>query len=167
MPIRDFRILVRDFDEKTHLNRVRECLVELQDFERLLDPRMPPGAEIVDRYIPQMLDRCRRCKGKVLVAEIDGRVAGYASILTRVRSEELEDGDFEYGLVSDLVVVQEFRKLGIGRKLLDAAESHARDCGVKSLRIGVLDDNEAAKRLYLSMGFSGLYVELEKTLGGP
>lgn len=28
--------LIRDFDEKAHLAGVRACLIELQDFERLL-----------------------------------------------------------------------------------------------------------------------------------
>ena len=99
---------IRDFDETTDLQHVRDCLVELQDFECLLDPRMPPGSDIADRYIPHMLDRCKRCEGKVLVAEVDGEVAGYATILTKVKSEELEDGDYEYGLVSDLVILEKF-----------------------------------------------------------
>ncbi len=158
--------LIHKFDESTHLDGLRECLVELQDFERQLDPRMPPGSDIVDEYIPQMLDRCIECDGRVLIAEVDGEIAGFATILTKVSSGELEDGDLEYGLVSDLMVVKRFRSQGLGRKLLEEAESFARANGVKWLRIGVLAGNQAADKLYSSLGFSGIYIEREKDLRG-
>lgn len=153
-----------EFDESKHLDRLRECVVELQDSERLLDPRMPSGADIVDEYIPKMLERCIQSAGKILIAEIDGEVAGFTTILTRVSSAELEDGDIEYGLVSDLMVVEKYRKQGLGRKLLEEAESYARANDVKSLRIGVLAGNQTADKLYASMGFSRLYLEREKDL---
>ncbi len=153
-----------DFDKSTHLHSLRECVVELQDFEHGIDPRIPPGIDIVDDFIQRMLHRCRRCDGKVLIAEVDGEVAGFATILSKVRNEEPEEGDYEYGLVSDLMVVERFRKQGLGRQLLEAAESYARARGVKCLRIGVLAGNQAADRLYSSMGYSRLYVEREKDL---
>ena len=144
--------------------QIRECLIELQDAERDLDPRMPAGADIVAAYIPQMLERCDTCEGKIFVAEAADGVVGYVTILTRVSSEELAAGDFEYGLVADLVVRGKYRNFGLGRKLLEAAESYAREHGVKWLRIGALAGNHAARQLYSSSGFSQLYVEVEKDL---
>jgi GNAT superfamily N-acetyltransferase len=132
----------------------------------MLDHRMPAGKDIVDEYIPRMLERCEQCRGIILVAEVDGEVAGYATVLTKVTSDELEDGDLEYGLVSDLVVTKEFRGQGLGRHLLQAAESFAKAGDVNWLRIGVLAGNRAAQNLYTSMGYSNLYVELEKDLTG-
>jgi len=157
-------LLIREYDEAAHLEGVQACLVELQDFERALDPRMPPGAEIVEFYVPHMLLRCEQCDGIVLVAELNEEVAGYATILAKVRSEEIEDGDIEYGLVSDLVVANKYRKQGVGKELLLAAETYARSKDVKWLRIGVLDANDVANDLYDSMGFKRLYVEREKEL---
>ena len=92
------------------------------------------------------------------------KVVGFATILAKVRSEEIVDGDIEYGLVSDLVVASAHRKQGIGRKLLEAAESYARSNGVRWLRIGVLATNHSADGLYKSMGFKSLYIEREKEL---
>ena len=160
-------MLIRDFDEEVHLIGVQACLIELQDFERSLDPRMPSGSDIVDDYVPRMLDRCKQCGGKVLVAEVDSEVAGFTTILTSVKSEEIEDGDIEYGLVSDLVVASKFRRQGLGRKLLEAAESYAKANEVKWLRIGVLAENHSANALYESLNFKKLYVECEKQLTGP
>jgi ribosomal protein S18 acetylase RimI-like enzyme len=157
-------MIIRDFDEDKHLAGIRACVIELQDFERALDPRMPAGADIVDHYVPHMLDRCAACGGAVFVAEIDGEVAGFATTLVKVSSEEIEDGDFEYGLVYDLVVAPQYRRRGIGRHLLAAAEAFARESGMQWLRIGVLAQNHAAASLYDDMGFKPIYVEREKSL---
>lgn len=155
---------VRSFDINTDLGGIRGCFLELQDFERDFDPRLPAGADIVDVYIPRMLHRCRQCNGRVFVAEADGEVAGYATVLPKVKSEEVDEGNIAYALISDLVVLSRFRKLGLGKSLLAAAESYARSCKARSLRIGVMAANEAARELYGSVGFESIYVELEKEL---
>ncbi len=146
---------------------VRACFIELQDFERSLDPRFPPGAEIVDDLISQMLDRCQKCGGRVLVAVLNEAIVGFVTILAKVRSEEIGEGEIEYGLVSDVVVASKYRKQGIGRKLLEAAELYAKSKGVRWLRIGVLAENHSADGLYDSIGFKRMYIEREKELTGP
>ena len=128
---------------------------------------MPSGAEIVDDLLPHMLDRCTKCDGRILVAELNKEVAGFLTILAKVKSEEIEEGEIEYGLVSDLVVASKYRKRGVGRKLLEAAESYAKSNGVRWLRIGVLAENYSANGLYDSMGFKRFYIEREKELPGP
>jgi GNAT superfamily N-acetyltransferase len=155
---------IRKYSARTDLPRLRQCLIELQNFERNFDPRLPLGEDIVEAYIPDMLQRCKRCGGTVLVADIDGMVAGYVTVMAKVRSEEMGAGDFEFGLITDIVVLPEYRKTGLGKELLAAAEAFAKANGVKWLRIGALTANHAAKDMYSSMGFSGLYVELEKDL---
>ena len=55
-----------------------------------------------------MLDRCTKRDGQILVAELAEEVAGFATILAKVKSEEIEDGEFEYGLVSDIVVASRY-----------------------------------------------------------
>lgn len=160
----NFETLVLGFDKARHSGGLRECMIELQEFERRIDPRMPPGADIADAYIAEMFGRCKECGGRILVAEVDGSVAGYATILPRVKTEQLEDGNLEYGLISDLVVLEKYRQLGLGQKLLEAAELYAKACKVRYLRIGVLAGNPVAEKLYASAGFSPLYTELEKRL---
>jgi GNAT superfamily N-acetyltransferase len=155
---------IRDFDPQSDLAGVSACLVELQDFERGLDSRMPAGADLVDDYIPWMLQRCDECAGKVIVAAEHVRIVGFATILTRVPNEEMEDGDYDFALVSDLVVTESHRGRGVGRALLRAAEAHARASGARWLRIGVLAGNRSADALYESEGFGRRYVEREKAL---
>jgi len=55
--------------------------------------------------------------------------------------------------IHDLAVLPEFRSLGIGRTLLDAAESRARQLNCCKLTLEVREDNERARSLYRSVGF--------------
>ena len=141
-------------------------MIELQDFERELDARMPPGSHIVDDYVANMLAKCAEHDGKVFVAGTGHDVAGYVTLLSRVPSDGLEDGEYEYGLISDLVVLEPYRSNGIGTALLRHAEEFAREQGIEWLRIGVLSGNRPALDLYRSLGFADRYTELEKNLGG-
>ncbi len=158
---------IRPYVSDTDGEQLRACVIELQNFEREIDPRMPSGEEIVDDYIIAMLFRCRMCEGQVLVADVDGEIAGYVTMLNRVQSDDLDDGNLEFGLVADLLVRNAYRGTGLGRELMAAAESFAKENGVRWLRISVMSENAAARKLYASSGFSEIYVELEKDLDGP
>jgi hypothetical protein len=62
---------IREYDPARDSHAVRERLIELQDFERELDPRMPPGGLVADAYLDLMFHRCVEFDGVVLVADID------------------------------------------------------------------------------------------------
>jgi ribosomal protein S18 acetylase RimI-like enzyme len=55
--------------------------------------------------------------------------------------------------IHDLAVLPEFRGVGIGRSLLGAAESRARQHGCCKLTLEVREDNERARSLYENVGF--------------
>jgi len=156
---------IRELQGEADRRALRECVVELQDFERQIDARMPHGEAIADSYIDEMMARCDASRGKILVADVDGEVGGYVTVLTRVRSGELDDGDIEYGLIADLLVRARHRGAGMARKMLQAAEAVATQHGVRWLRITVLAANRVARELYASSGYTELYVDFEKDLG--
>ena len=157
-------MIIRDYDQDTDFDGVRTCMVELQDFERRIDPRRPTGDEIADAYISDALSKCATCHGRLFVADEEGVIAGSVTVLARMRSGDLDDGDFEYAYVADLVVREGYRGRGIGRQLMAQAERYARDEGAKWLRVGVLAENEGARQLYKTSGFSELYIQFEKKL---
>jgi hypothetical protein len=64
---------VRDYHATDDLPAVRTCLIELREFERTLDPRVPEGATIADAYLDGLLRRCDRCAGRLFVIEVGGR----------------------------------------------------------------------------------------------
>jgi GNAT superfamily N-acetyltransferase len=157
-------MIIREYDRDADFEGVRACLIELQDFERRIDRRMPPGDEIANAYISEALSKCAECHGRIFVADQKGEIAGYAMVLAKVRSGALDDGDLEYAYLADLVVRAAYRGRGIGRELIAKAETYARDEGAQWLRVCVLAANEGARRLYNTSGFSELYVDFEKDL---
>lgn len=132
---------------------LRRCVVALQDFERTLEPRLRPGDAMAEAYCAQMHARCERAHGRVFVAEHQGAVVGFVTVLAREAFTELDEPIGTYAFVSDLVVLSRYRRRGIGRQLLARAEAFARDAGATEMRIGVLARNQAARHLYLSAGF--------------
>jgi ribosomal protein S18 acetylase RimI-like enzyme len=158
-------VIIRDFDPSRDGIALRDCFIELQNYERQLDPGKPEGSAIAEACLNRMFARCREWDGRVFVAEVAGQVVGFACVWARVQPDEPDENPAEYAFVSDLVVSAAYRRREIGSQLLSAAEVYARDRGAKSLRIGVLARNSAARRLYASHGFAEYEVELAKQLG--
>ena|SRR5215207_7293971 len=144
--------------------RLRECFVELQEYERRMDALLAEGESVAERYLEFLLARCAETRGRVFVAEDEGRVVGFVSVWAKMKSRAIEEREYEYAYVSDLVVLGTRRGRGLGRALLLRAEEHARGEGATLLRIAVLAKNEGARRLYERHGFEQRLLELTKTL---
>jgi len=154
--IREYR--AGDYEE------VCACFVELQDYERGIDKHIADGASVAKKYLDYMFSRCAETGGTVFVAELEARVVGFVSIWTKIKMKAIEESEYEYAYVSDLVVLKEHRGRGAGKALLQRAEQYARLEGAKILRIGVLAKNEVARSLYNKLGFEERIVELSKGL---
>lgn len=141
-----------------------DCIVELQEFERELEPALPAGAAIAEAYLATILERCARYAGVVLVAEVDGAVVGFTCVLTSVPPDSPDDGTRPFAKISDLGVLAVHRGRGIGGELLTRAEEIARESGAADLYIGVLSRNTGARRLYERAGFRDYHVRMVKRL---
>jgi len=141
----------------------RACMVELQDSERRVDPRLRPGESMVDAYLAQMHAHRRDYAGALFVAERLGEIIGIVMVLAHVPFETLDEPPGDYALVAELVVREGFRRSGVARALLETAERHARDTGAMELGIIVLSQNTPARTLYLREGF----VPYKETLFKP
>jgi N-acetylglutamate synthase-like GNAT family acetyltransferase len=87
----------------------------------------------------------------ILVAEDDGAVVGLASATTMPLLHE----DGRWCRLSALVVGEERRRSGAGRRLVDAVEALARDDGCRYLEVtsGERAGREAAHAFYEALGF--------------
>lgn len=139
-------------------------MVELQDAEREIDPRLRTGDSMADEYLRRMHLRCEEYAGTILVAEQAGQIVGLVMILTHVPFEALDEPPGHYALVAELVVRSDYRGTGIGRALLRTAEQCARESNATELRIGVLSNNLPARRLYLQEEFVPYSEMLSKSL---
>lgn len=100
-----------------------------------------------------------------MVAELDGRIVGFATIFTAVpQVGEFDELDFTYGFISHISVSPEARGAGAGKQLMLACEARAKQAGCKWLRVPALGQNQQARAIYEHLGFQEQYVVLEKTL---
>jgi GNAT superfamily N-acetyltransferase len=157
-------IEIRDYVAERDREGLCACVIELQDYERALDPRMPAGATIADAYPEEMEEECAKQRGTVLVAADAERIVGFACVLARVLEEHPAEALREYALITDLVVLPSHRGRGIARRLIDGAQSFARSSGARWLRINVLAMNSAARALYADLDFREIEIVMEKEL---
>jgi len=95
-------------------------------------------------------DRLQREESTVLLASNDaGQAMGFCQLYPIFCSIEARP---IYSL-SDLFVVPEARRKGIGRALLLAAERHARNTGRVRLELTTARTNKAAQAVYESLGW--------------
>ncbi len=86
--------------------------------------------------------------GHLLLALVDGMVAGCGALAPR--------GDAGYANACEmkrLYVRPAFRRFGLGRALAQALLDEARGIGYSTMLLDTLDDMEAARELYASLGF--------------
>ncbi len=129
---------------------IRTMYAELDAYLRTLNVRLPeppdPGQAWMDSYL--------RTLGKfsqVHVAEMDGQVAGF--MLSRVRRVPEHWGGVLVGQLSDMWVVPEARRFGVGRELSRLAINWLRAQGTHSVEIQIVSDNAASLKLYDTLGF--------------
>ena len=132
---------------------VTGCIAQLQTYERTIDERVLPGEAVEGWYLDYLLKTCAEQDGTLFIAEVGGRVVGFAAVQSRVPNEDVDESESHRGQ-------------GIGRALIEACEAYARGREARWLRIGVLGRNEVARGLYERCGFEDRQVLLEKPLSG-
>jgi len=98
----------------------------------------------------------------ILVADHDGDVVGYA--YAEVEGYDWMSLRAPAGVLHDVVVDPDHRGRGIGRSLVDAALSYLRSRGAPRVVLSTAERNEAAQRLFASMGFRRTMIEMTREL---
>ena len=87
-------------------------------------------------------------RGALLLATVDGEIAGCGAL------RALDDADYANACeMKRLYVRRAFRRFGLGRQLAQALIDRAIEAGYSSMLLDTLDDMEAARELYASLGF--------------
>jgi putative acetyltransferase len=86
--------------------------------------------------------------GHLLLALVDGAIAGCGGFRALTDSDHANACEMKR-----LYVRPAFRRFGLGRRLAEALMDEARRCGYSVMLLDTLDDMEAARELYASLGF--------------
>ena len=121
---------------------LNQLIRELAEFERELEMVVVTEADLVrDGFGPEP-------KFRAVIAEWDGRAAGYALFLGLYSTWEGRQGLF----LEDVFVRPAFRKKGIGTALLAYVARVAQDENCFGMRWEVLNWNQQAIDLYTALG---------------
>jgi ribosomal protein S18 acetylase RimI-like enzyme len=77
---------------------------------------------------------------------------------------ERQEGSSGEWFVYDIVIAEEFRGKGLGRRAMLAAEDHVKSQGGTKLALNVFGYNVVARGLYESMGYKALAIGMRKDL---
>jgi GNAT superfamily N-acetyltransferase len=155
---------IRPYEEADQ-SQVLELARELQAHEVPFFDRMKPASDIGVWYVDRLKQQCHEHEGVFLVAEINGRCVGYATILTKMSEDgEGDEMAYDYACVGDLVVSQSLRSRGIGSRLMEECERLAKEAGRDEIRLGVIAANEQSHRFYRNQGFTDLLIDMRKKL---
>lgn len=90
-----------------------------------------------------LLEITKNQLARYFVAEVDGIVAGYGGIWLII----------DEGHITNIAVSKDYRRLGLGKKLLEELIKLCEEKEVSSMTLEVREDNEPAKELYKAYGF--------------
>ena len=101
-----------------------------------------------DRELAQLPGEYAPPRGALLLAEVEGAVAGCCAL------RPLDTSDYPNAAeMKRLYVRKAFRGFGLGRQLVEATLDAAREAGYACVLLDTLDDMEAARTLYEELGF--------------
>jgi len=144
------------------------CIVlidALNAFEAtLVDDRLTTRAAAEAAY-ERAVERVAETKGRILLAEEDGRPVGLLVFVIDVEQPYVREDVRRYGQVADLIAVEDARGRGVGRALIAAAEDLTRKAGLVRLAIGALSANTGALDAYRKAGFGDYLTILVKDVG--
>ena len=121
---------------------------DIKDLSRgFISQGWPSREEILTRYFKEQESGER----EILVAEIDGAVAGYVTILPSAKHGPFAE---VYPELSDFNVFEPFRNQGIGNQLLEEVEKRVKFVSSKvTLGVGLHLGYGPAQRLYIRRGY--------------
>ena len=113
--------------------------------------RMPEGPNRSQAYIHNWI---KKAHTEIFLAfDESGLVGALMIVLERPPGFPIDQPDQVHAAIDNLVVEEQVRGKGIGRRLMKEAGIWAKERGASELRLQVYQKNTAAKRFYEKLGF--------------
>lgn len=100
----------------------------------------------------------------ILVAELDREIVGFVQIDYRAAPNNPMLLNRHYAWIDQIGVKSEYRGRGIGKALMEAASSWARDMGADQIELNVWEFNQRAISFYEELGYKTASRRMWKTL---
>lgn len=113
------------------------------------------------RGLQEILDNEQAC---LYIAEVEGELAGFAEIYLRQDEPNPARASYDYAHLQSLLVARGFRKQGLGRHLVQAAEVWARQQGAVEVRLETWEFPDGPAQFYERIGYRTIKRTLSRRL---
>ena len=141
-------------------------IAALQEDGRAYDPALATGERVTAMgSVDAMFAYVAEDEGLCLIAEADGRAVGYAGCCLMVDDDMWTDPAWSRSVhLQELYVDPGMQRKGVGRRLIEAVEAHARKLGVPRVLVTANADNPQSCGAYRATGFRDHKILFEKRL---
>ncbi len=154
--------MIREYT-KDDVESVKACIVELQEFERMIDPHRLKGMEVAQKYLEHLVEIGNQNRGKVFVVEINGDIVGMISVYIEEDKKHFRKTQ-KFAHISDLIVLPEYSNKGISKELLEKAEEYAKLKHVTTIETAVLAKHAEGIDSFQRNGYHNFEIVLRKHL---
>jgi GNAT superfamily N-acetyltransferase len=142
------------------LHQVSKHAVSMLKYHHTLDPYFAPAKNVQEVY-QKFFKKCIYSKNKLLlVAEENNKIVGYALGALGLRAPVFQIR--KVGLINDVFVEKDFRKLGLAKQFLLELNKWFKSKKLKHVELTVHSENEIGKKAWAKSGFKG-YMIKERT----
>ena len=111
---------------------------------------LPQGDQFAPAFVREKLADPTH---EFFVAEIDGRVVGYAMTVEQRRPATPFSPSLYHLSLDQICVHLDFRRRGVARALLGRVHQQAQELGVSGIQLGIWQFNEASRAFFMGEGF--------------
>lgn len=145
-----------------HIQGITEIWKESMDFHSNIDAHFAARENAHTEFIIHLQEVMQKKDALTLVALEKGRVVAYSISLLFMRPPIFEER--VYGFISDMAVKSDYRRKGIGGKLLDKMIEWFESQNVKRIELRVVAQNEVGYSFWKKHGFRDFMHELYITI---
>ena len=145
-----------------HIQEIAGIWKESMDFHSNIDAHFAARENAHTEFITHLREVMQKKDALTLVALEKGRVVAYSISFLFMRPPIFEER--VYGFISDIAVKSDYRRKGIGEKLLDKMIEWFESQNVKRIELRVVAQNEVGYSFWRKHGFRDFMHELYITI---
>lgn len=155
-------MIIRKAEEKD-IARIDDLLLQVLRIHNSVRPDIfkPETRKYTDDELKELITDPER---PIFVAEVDGRVEGYAFCIFQQNVDNNILTDIHTLYIDDLCVDEECRGKGIGKKLYQYVLDYAKQSGCYNVTLNVWEGNDTARSFYEAMGLGYQKYVMEQIL---